>query len=152
MAGLTSSASPLDAARSLLGGDPPIRPDTVEQAPDAKGAYLLVLELGEPLPFQRGPTVHVFEPGWYVYAGSAYGPGGIRARVRRHFRRGKKLHWHIDQLTGAADSICALSLRDGSECAIVSELSCSPAFMPSLAGFGSSDCQICPTHLLEWRG
>ena len=41
-------------------------------------------------------------PGCYVYAGSARGPGGIRARVRRHLRPDKTPHWHIDQVTAYA--------------------------------------------------
>ena len=27
------------------------------------------------------------EPGYYVYIGSAFGPGGIKARVGRHLRQ-----------------------------------------------------------------
>jgi Uri superfamily endonuclease len=38
-------------------------------------------------------------PGRYIYAGSAYGPGGLKARVSRHMRRAKRSQWHIDQLT-----------------------------------------------------
>jgi Uri superfamily endonuclease len=36
--------------------------------------------------------------GHYVYAGSAFGPGGVHARVSRHCRNGKNKHWHIDYL------------------------------------------------------
>ncbi len=36
--------------------------------------------------------------GYYIYVGSAFGPGGVNARVSRHFRNTKKLHWHIDYL------------------------------------------------------
>ncbi len=35
-------------------------------------------------------------PGFFVYVGSAFGPGGIRARVARHARANKRAHWHID--------------------------------------------------------
>ena len=38
------------------------------------------------------------EPGYYVYVGSAFGPGGVRARVSRHCRRTKPKRWHIDYL------------------------------------------------------
>jgi Uri superfamily endonuclease len=37
--------------------------------------------------------------GRYFYCGSAKGPGGLRGRLARHMRRGKPVHWHIDQLT-----------------------------------------------------
>ncbi len=36
-------------------------------------------------------------PGWYVYIGSAFDPGGVRARCLRHWRGGRP-HWHIDYL------------------------------------------------------
>src|SRR5512139_785094 len=36
--------------------------------------------------------------GFYVYIGSAFGPGGIRARVARHVSRPVSRHWHIDYL------------------------------------------------------
>ena len=39
--------------------------------------------------------------GQYAYVGSAHGPGGLRARVGRHLRAEKPLHWHIDYLTAA---------------------------------------------------
>jgi Uri superfamily endonuclease len=34
--------------------------------------------------------------GYYVYIGSAFGPGGLQARVRRHLKAVSCLHWHID--------------------------------------------------------
>jgi len=37
-------------------------------------------------------------PGYYIYVGSALGPGGVLARVSRHCREQKTRHWHIDYL------------------------------------------------------
>jgi len=55
------------------------------------GTYALVLRLA------RATTIHVgalgavdFAPGWYVYVGSALGPGGLAARVNRHLSRSKR--------------------------------------------------------------
>lgn len=42
------------------------------------------------------------QPGYYVYVGSAFGPGGVAARVGRHFRREKTLRWHMDYLREVA--------------------------------------------------
>ena len=39
------------------------------------------------------------EPGFYVYVGSAFGPGGLERRVGRHATTEKKHRWHIDYLT-----------------------------------------------------
>jgi len=38
------------------------------------------------------------KPGYYIYVGSAFGGGGVRARVLHHYRRNKHNHWHIDYL------------------------------------------------------
>lgn len=56
------------------------------------------------------------EAGWYVYSGSAKGPGGLRSRLRHHFRKTKKSHWHVDQLTTQCVDLAALSVIDGDEC------------------------------------
>ncbi|NPA76903.1 MAG: DUF123 domain-containing protein [Candidatus Diapherotrites archaeon] len=39
------------------------------------------------------------KPGIYAYVGSAFGPGGLKARILRHWRQEKKIHWHIDWIT-----------------------------------------------------
>ncbi|MDP2647521.1 MAG: DUF123 domain-containing protein, partial [Desulfobacterales bacterium] len=39
--------------------------------------------------------------GYYVYAGSAFGPGGVFSRVQRHFRKLKPCRWHLDYLRPA---------------------------------------------------
>ena len=38
------------------------------------------------------------KPGYYIYIGSAFGPGGLRARISRHCRTDKPKYWHIDYL------------------------------------------------------
>ncbi|MCK9541293.1 MAG: DUF123 domain-containing protein [Novosphingobium sp.] len=112
----------------------------------------MLLHLDGTVDFVRSGLAHGFPAGWYVYAGSARGPGGIRARLRRHFRRDKKRHWHIDDLTCAAKHLRAVPLAGGAECAIVARLMELEGFAPALAGFGSSDCRVCPAHLLAWNG
>ena len=55
--------------------------------PGGPGAYLLLLALGRPLALAiRGLPPAILPPGWYIYAGSARGPGGIRARLARRKR------------------------------------------------------------------
>lgn len=112
----------------------------------AKGAYLLILELGDPAHFQRARVAGSLPPGSYVYAGSARGAGGIAARLGRHFRRDKAVHWHIDELTVMAD-LAALALPGGSECGIVRGCSirvCSgQPFRGSEAATASNAKRIC---------
>ena len=43
-----------------------------------------------------------FARGYYIYAGSAFAPGGLRARLRRHCTGGRR-HWHIDYLRAHSD-------------------------------------------------
>ena len=113
------------------------------------GAYLLLITLGEPVPFARAALGRHMLSGHLVYVGSARGAGGITARVARHLRRGKSVRWHVDELTNAAQMITALAVADGDECAIVAQLLKSRLFVPALKGFGSSDCRVCPAHLLK---
>lgn len=139
----------LSQIRCLFPGGAVVEDGAVETATEASGAYALVLHLTTPVRFSRPGIGGATLSGWYVYAGSARGGGGIRARLRRHFRRGKPVHWHVDELTDAAASIAAIAVPDGLECDIVDRLLRSGAFEPALRGFGSSDCRHCPAHLLK---
>ena len=113
------------------------------------GAYLLVVSLPASLdliiPRFQGRAL---PPGHYLYCGSAYGPGGIAARVARHARGEKARRWHIDHLTVAGEVVLALAFPQASECALVTRLCSAGACIP-LPGFGSSDCRRCPAHLLK---
>ena len=123
-----------------------------EEMPDDAGAYVLVIDLSDPidLKFAAIPeaTLH---PGRYFYVGSARGGGGIRARVRRHMRRPKRRHWHVDRLTEAAAVSGAIAFSGGHECDIVQALLGVPAVTAPVLGFGSSDCRTCDAHLLVSR-
>ncbi|MDH3580904.1 MAG: GIY-YIG nuclease family protein [Hyphomicrobiales bacterium] len=120
--------------------------------PADKGAYALVLRLDTQLEATRpAASSTALLPGWYIYGGSARGSGGLRARLQRHFKRHKPQHWHIDQLTPNAAMLTALVISEGDECDLVSRLSASYAFDVAIPGFGSTDCRLCPSHLLTWR-
>ena len=90
----------------------------------------------------------VLKPGRYAYCGSANGPGGIAARVRRHARPTKAAHWHVDHLTGAGRIIEAAACAGGSECDLLRRLLALPGAAIPVPGFGSSDCRTCPSHLV----
>ena len=49
-------------------------------------------------------------PGCYVYIGS--GGRNVYKRIDRHFRRAKKIKWHIDYLTTIVTSVKALIIWD----------------------------------------
>ncbi len=119
-----------------------------DDAPSLPGAYVLAVELAAPVTVTlSGKPPTRLSPGVYFYCGSARGPGGIRARVGRHMRRGKAVRWHIDRLTGAGKVLGAWLFPGGDECELVAALSSLPA---PIAGFGSTDCTRCYSHLLRW--
>lgn len=121
--------------------------------PDGKGAYVLAIRIDRATEFAlNGRAPVLMEPGWLVYAGSARGPGGMRARLRRHLSRNKSLHWHVDRLTLAAGEVVAVPQSAASECGIIDSLLQSPNFDIAVRGFGNTDCRICETHLLRFSG
>lgn len=119
-----------------------------DDLPVEAGAYGLTFRLDGPmiLPIAtlRNP---VLAAGDYVYAGSAFGPGGIRARVTRHLRADKKPHWHIDHLSARAWYIDVRTYPGERECALVADMLAEGAEFP-VPGFGSSDCRDCAAHLV----
>ncbi|WP_159727869.1 DUF123 domain-containing protein [Methylosinus sp. Ce-a6] len=117
------------------------------EAPAAPGAYVLLVRLAHPLEVAAGRRHATLAPGRYLYCGSAKGPGGLRARLARHMRRGKRRRWHIDQLTESGESQGAWITLAASECDLVAALGALPV---PLDGFGSSDCPRCRSHLLYW--
>ena len=129
---------------------PWVLPGEIASASTARGAYIVCLHLPSKIEIaiSRRPISRLAS-GWYTYVGSARGSGGIRARIGRHFKPIKKLHWHIDQLTTNADQIAALVLVDCGECELVDKLLESDRFNITVAGFGSSDCRRCAGHLLS---
>ncbi|MDR2856900.1 MAG: GIY-YIG nuclease family protein [Novosphingobium sp.] len=139
-----------DDVRNLLPLSGRVAPDA--GLPAGPGAYALMIRLGRPVDIPWKGGARRFSAGRYIYAGSARGPGGIRARVNRHLRRDKTVHWHVDHLTTVADRIDVLAIEGGTECAIVAALLTSGVCRVVLKGFGSSDCRDCLSHLLAWEG
>lgn len=121
---------------------------SADDVPSFPGAYVLAIKLAESVTVALpGKPATILAPGGYLYCGSARGPGGLRARLRRHVRRGKAVKWHIDRLTEAGIVRGAWIFRDGDECELAAALSSLPA---PIAGFGSSDCARCRSHLFSW--
>jgi Uri superfamily endonuclease len=116
----------------------------------SKGTYALVLHLEDREEITVGRLgTFAFPAGYYLYVGSALGPGGLEARLARHRRLDKKLHWHIDYLLEHAQlvEVWSAASTDKLECLwaqAARQLSGSETPVP---GFGSSDCH-CPSHLI----
>jgi Uri superfamily endonuclease len=113
------------------------------------GTYALVLASRaiHPVPIGRLGTLSL-QPGFYVYVGSAFGPGGLAARLRHHQQISPRPHWHIDYLRPACDLVevwftTETVHREHSWAKAVARMPGAEVPMP---GFGSSDCQ-CAAHL-----
>ncbi len=127
-----------------------INDQTLRQLPKVAGAYVLVIELEADLTLQNKRFAGInLAKGTYLYCGSANGPGGIAARVKRHCKATKKPHWHVDELTsnGAGRVVSVLAVPGGDECALRAALQEADTQVP-VPGFGSSDCAMCCSHLL----
>ncbi len=128
----------MSALRSLLAGSGVTYTDGSE-IPPQKGSYVLVVYVYDPIPVMTKYGQKVISPGLYAYVGSAFGPGGLRARVSRHFRREKKIHWHIDWITANPRSqVVGAFLFPGR--AVESNLAAALSrHFASVPGFGASD-------------
>jgi Uri superfamily endonuclease len=131
----------------------------LEDIPRLPGSYALLLRTDRWIDLSIGRLgAFTFPPAHYLYFGSAWGPGGLQARLRRHILGASRLHWHIDTLRAAAELEIAYFLPVSQRSAQpVPRLEClwSQAFAESatayipVPGFGSSDCrQGCKAHLV----
>ncbi len=120
--------------------------------PSRPGTYLLLLALAAPRSLPIGALGAVaLPPGLYAYAGSARGPGGIRARLGRHLAGSGRLRWHIDGLRQVARPVGALWGPPGREHAWVRRLLAHPWARVPVPRFGASDCpEGCPAHLIAF--
>jgi Uri superfamily endonuclease len=126
------------------------------------GTYALLLKLDKQERITIGKLgTFNFPAGYYLYVGSALGPGGLWARLARHrrdsenspgsssSRRGKKLHWHIDYLLQRAQlvEVWSVASEERLECKWSEVARGLPGAQVLVRGFGSSDCR-CPAHLI----
>jgi Uri superfamily endonuclease len=80
------------------------RPGPDVELPDCPGTYLLVMEVREGTLIRAGRLGELeISPGWYAYAGSAFGPGGVAARCGHHLRLSARPRWHIDYLRAVSE-------------------------------------------------
>lgn len=113
-----------------------------------KGAYQLHLRLDKNARIKIGKLgTFLFPAGRYVYTGSAL--NGLENRLRRHFRKRKKLRWHIDYLLRHAriESVSVVESNERIECELNRKVLNLPSARVIVKGFGSSDCR-CPAHLV----
>lgn len=109
------------------------------------GIYIAVFSLPESKTIQVGRLGGFrFRQGMYFYVGSAQ--QNLSARLERHSRKKKPMHWHIDYLSRHAEMLGAIIIngRKEKECKIAEELG--RTYELAVPGFGASDCK-CAGHL-----
>lgn len=79
-----------------------------------KAVYLLFLNVKERKNIEIGALGQIeFEPGTYVYVGSAM--NSVEKRLERHFSYADNLYWHIDYLTAETNPFDYFILPENSE-------------------------------------
>ena len=113
------------------------------------GTYALVLisDRSEALTIGKLGVLQM-RPGYYVYVGSALGPGGLKSRIAHHLKAATRPRWHIDYLRAASRPaecwFCIDPVRREHRWAGM--LARAKGANVPMKGFGSSDCS-CDSHL-----
>ncbi len=117
------------------------------------GTYALILSSSNHSTIKIGRLGELkLRPGFYVYIGSAFGPGGLHARIEHHKRITQKPHWHIDYLRSFTNLKNVWFTYDSQH----REHQWAQLFQNTLGGsisvkgFGASDCK-CESHLFFFK-
>lgn len=130
----------------------PVPPVTRPESglPADRGTYILLLWLPLPAVVQVGSLGSFsFAAGTYAYVGSAFGPGGLRGRLRHHLAPVLKPHWHLDYLRIAGARVVevwfcvSLTIQEHHWSDVLAAL---PGASLPVPRFGASDC-TCRSHL-----
>jgi Uri superfamily endonuclease len=123
--------------------------------PALPGTYALVLQLDGGRVIRVGRLGEFdFPAGYYLYLGSALGPGGLAGRLGRHLAqagRERHPHWHIDYLRQRASVtavwyVTGATRREHAWATLAATLDGASSPAPR---FGASDCR-CPSHLFHF--
>jgi len=117
------------------------------------GTYALLLSSATDARIRVGRLGDMcLQSGFYIYVGSAFGPGGVRARVTHHLHATPRPHWHIDFLRphASVEEVWLYHGRKQREHLWARLLSSQPGVSVPIPGFGSSDCG-CEAHLFFFK-
>lgn len=125
------------------------RETQIQRIKPQAGTYALIMDCRVKKKVEVGKLGSIsLMPGYYIYVGSAFGPGGLRARVHRHISESQKKHWHLDYIKLFTQPLeiwysYEPVIREHQWAGIIKMSKHSRMLMK---GFGSSDCS-CETHL-----
>ena len=120
----------------------------------SKGTYILIVRLARCCEIMVGKKgTFMFTAGYYAYVGSAFGPGGLRARINHHLRKSASPRWHMDYLRNVAAPVQVWISNDSKklEHRWATVLARSIRTTAPVPGFGSTDCS-CYSHLFRLKG
>jgi Uri superfamily endonuclease len=115
------------------------------------GVYVLEIFLHKPKKLEIGALGNqTFPPGYYYYCGSAQ--KDLKARMKRHYKKRKNYHWHVDFLLreGHIQNHYTWPLDKSGECKLRRYLKDELNGKEIVHGFGSSDCD-CDSHLIYFE-
>ncbi|MCP4216389.1 MAG: DUF123 domain-containing protein [bacterium] len=133
----------------------PIDMDYSHQLEKDRGTYLIVFHNAEPFEKTIGSLgKRHFKEGYYVYVGSAM--KGMENRLKRHLRKTKKTHWHLDYISPSnmkAEKVFPIRWPDRLEESLAAKLTA--ICTETVPGFGASDSSA-ESHLFyfpqrPWR-
>ena len=112
--------------------------------------YLLFLKLPKMTKISIGKLGRFsFPAGQYIYVGRA--KKNLETRLKRHQRKNKTLHWHIDYLLQYAKLEKIITYEGNDECGLAKHFAFQPGVTTPVSKFGSSDCS-CESHLFHLNG
>jgi len=129
---------------------------SMDVLPVEAGTYAVILTLESPQTVTIGRLgSYALAGGDYLYAGSAHGPGGLRARLGRHLQGSDRTRWHIDYVRKIARvhawGYLVSSSATALECQWSQWLANVPGTNVPIPRFGASDCRSgCRAHLLHF--
>jgi Uri superfamily endonuclease len=127
-----------------------------KRLPKATGSYALVFELtktADPIVIGKLGSYRIDSPMILLYCGSAFGAGGIAARVAHHLSLPNRPHWHLDYLRPVLKPLgCVCAVGERLECAWAQSAGASGGSLYPIPGFGAADCRTgCLSHLIGFR-
>ncbi|MCE1255594.1 MAG: GIY-YIG nuclease family protein [Anaerolineae bacterium] len=122
--------------------------------PSEAGSYALIFKVDDRVTLPVGRLGRFdFPGGYYLYCGSAHGPGGLAGRLKHHLSPLRNHHWHIDWLRQVAP-VMEVGFVPGPsslECTWSRFLASLPGTNVPAPGFGAADCRsACPAHLFQF--
>jgi len=114
-----------------------------------KGTYALIFQANQEFACKVGKRGNFKgHPGSYVYLGSAFGAGGVGARLSHHLKLSSNPHWHLDYIRPYMQPVAVCysnsPIRQEHQWAtVISNIANAECPMHK---FGSSDC-ACSSHL-----